>query len=215
MIPNLIVPTLKRYDLLQRMISSIDYPVEHLLIIDNGNLIDQLKLPEMVKEMTVLTMPANLGVSSSWNLGVKCFPFAPVWFIASDDVEFLPGTLEAWSEMSNPDSMIVSDDEPFFQFFSVGENVVNRVGLFDEAIHPANFEDNEYEWRCNQLGFNIERVNLPHNHTKQGTVHDRKYVDANHRTYAINQIYFEHKISQNILTAGEWSLDRRRANSWD
>ncbi len=36
MIENLIVPVLNRYDLLDRMVGSIDYPVEHLLIIDNG-----------------------------------------------------------------------------------------------------------------------------------------------------------------------------------
>jgi len=36
MIPNLIIPVLNRYDLLDRMLASIDYPVAHLLIIDNG-----------------------------------------------------------------------------------------------------------------------------------------------------------------------------------
>lgn len=36
MLENLIVPVLNRYDLLERMIASIDYPIKHLLIIDNG-----------------------------------------------------------------------------------------------------------------------------------------------------------------------------------
>ncbi len=36
MIPNLIVPVLNRYDLLQRFLDSLDYPIGHLLIIDNG-----------------------------------------------------------------------------------------------------------------------------------------------------------------------------------
>jgi hypothetical protein len=36
MIPNLIIPVLNRYDLLERMLQSIDYPIAHLLIIDNG-----------------------------------------------------------------------------------------------------------------------------------------------------------------------------------
>jgi hypothetical protein len=33
---NLIVPVLNRYDLLQRMLTSLDYPIGHLLIVDNG-----------------------------------------------------------------------------------------------------------------------------------------------------------------------------------
>ena len=36
MIENLIVPVLNRYDLLQRMLDSVDVKVEHLLVIDNG-----------------------------------------------------------------------------------------------------------------------------------------------------------------------------------
>jgi hypothetical protein len=36
MLENLIVPVLNRYDLLQRMLDSVDVPVDHLLIIDNG-----------------------------------------------------------------------------------------------------------------------------------------------------------------------------------
>jgi len=35
-IPNLIVPVLNRYDLLRRMLQSIDFPIRDLLIIDNG-----------------------------------------------------------------------------------------------------------------------------------------------------------------------------------
>ena len=36
---KLIVPVLNRYDLLNRMIASIDHPIEMLLVIDNGCLL--------------------------------------------------------------------------------------------------------------------------------------------------------------------------------
>ena len=215
MIPNLIVPTLTRYDLLQRMLSSIDYPIGHVLIIDNGNMIDQLKLPAEIKELTVLTMPANLGVASSWNLGIKCFPHDSVWFVCSDDVVFEPGALEAWAEMSGPDRMVCSDKWPFFQLFSLGEDVVNVVGLFDEALHPANFEDDDYEWRANKLGFEVQRMPIDHDHVGQGTVFDGVNREKNKKSYPLNEIYFRYKQSQGDLSAGEWSLDRRRTNSWD
>ena len=215
MIPNLIVPTLTRYDLLQRMLSSIDYPVGHVLIIDNGNMIDQLKLPAEIQELTVLTMPANLGVASSWNLGIKSFPFAPVWFIASDDVVFNPGALEAWYEVSAPDRIVTAELWPHYQFFSVGEDVINAVGLFDEALHPANFEDDDFAWRASKLGFEPMRVAIDHYHEGQGTVFDKDNNVKNSKTYPLNEIYFRYKQSQGDLSAGEWSLDRRRTLSWD
>ncbi len=90
-------------------------------------MIDQLKLPAEIKELTVLTMPANLGVASSWNLGIKCFPHDTMWFICSDDVEFEPGALEAWFEASGPDRLVTSEQWPHYQFFSVGEDVIDGV----------------------------------------------------------------------------------------
>ena len=35
-IPVLIVPILNRYDLLESMLDSINYPIDNILIIDNG-----------------------------------------------------------------------------------------------------------------------------------------------------------------------------------
>ena len=215
MIPNLIIPTLTRYDLLQRLLSSIDYPVGHVVIIDNGNMIDQLKLPAEIKELTVLTMPANLGVASSWNLGIKCFPHDSMWFICSDDVEFEPGALEAWFEASGPDRLVTSEQWPHYQFFSVGEDVIDRVGLFDEALHPANFEDDDFEWRCAKQGFDALRVAVDHSHVGQATVFQAGNAEKNAKTYPLNEIYFRYKQSQGDLSAGEWSLERRRINSWD
>ena len=215
MIPNLIVPTLTRYDLLQRLLSSIDYPIGHVVIIDNGNMIDQLKLPAEIKELTVLTMPANLGVASSWNLGIKCFPHDSMWFICSDDVEFEPGALQAWFEASGPDRLVTSEQWPHYQFFSVGEDVIERVGLFDEALHPANFEDDDFEWRAAKQGFDALRVAIDHSHVGQGTVFDGVNREKNKQSYPLNEIYFRYKQSQNDLSAGEWSLDRRRTLSWD
>ena len=215
MIPNLIVPTLTRYDLLQRLLSSIDYPIGHVVIIDNGNMIDQLKLPAEIKELTVLTMPANLGVASSWNLGIKCFPHDSMWFICSDDVEFEPGALEAWFEASGPDRLVTSEQWPHYQFFSVGEDVIERVGLFDEALHPANFEDDDFEWRAAKQGFDALRVAVDHSHVGQATVFDGVNREKNKQSYPLNEIYFRYKQSQGDLSSGEWSLDRRRTLSWD
>ena len=35
------------------------------------------------------------------------------------------------------------------------------------------------------------------------------------RSYGSNAAYYGHKVAAEDFTAGAWSLDRRRANSWD
>lgn len=215
MIPNLIVPTLNQYEKLQRMVSGIDYPVEHLLIIDNGGKLTDLRIPDAVQKLTILNMPSNLGVATSWNLGIKSFPHADRWFIASDDIMFEPGALEDWYNISHRERLITSDESPHWQFFCIGEEVVGNVGLFDEAIHPANFEDDEYEWRCEQLGYEVLQVDIPHFHEKHSTVFSPEYVSKNRGSYVLNESYFETKKRERDYSDGFWTLSRRRILGWD
>ena len=214
-LPNLIVPTLTRYDLLANLLGAIDFPVRHLLIINNGKEYpDYIRKPGAVEQMTWLDMPANLGVAGSWNLGIKSFPHDPVWFICSDDVMFGSGGLGSWFDRSGPDRFVTSDEWPFYQFFSVGENVVDKVGLFDEAIFPANFEDDDFEWRARWAGFEPQRITVPHHHVRQGTVFHGNLASENARTYPQNESYFRDKQNREDLSAGQWSLARRRSLEW-
>jgi len=43
-IPVMIVPILNRYDLLEEMLSLINYPIDNILIIDNGGQFKQIKM---------------------------------------------------------------------------------------------------------------------------------------------------------------------------
>ena len=102
--------------------------------------------------------------------------------------------------------------------FSVGVFVrinVWDVGLFDEAIHPANFEDDEYEWRCEQLGYEVLRADIPHFHEKHSTVFSPEYVSKNRGSYVLNESYFETKKRERDYSDGFWTLSRRRILSWD
>ena len=214
MIPNLIVPTLTRYDLLQRMLSSIDYPVGHVLIIDNGNMIDQLKLPAEIKELTVLTMPANLGVAGSWNLGIKCFPKDTQWLIVSDDVVFPAGALEQYAALANPTAMQFFDVSPKWACFSVGESVVQKAGLACELFHPAYFEDNDWERRIDQAGVNKEVLPIKVQHDNSSTLKSG-FEDKNAATFKANQAVYLEREATGDMSSGDWSLDIRRRNSWD
>jgi GT2 family glycosyltransferase len=213
----MIVPTLTRHDLLTQMLKSIDYPVGLLIIINNNpnaNFEGTDSIPACVADYRVLNMPSNLGCAGSWNLGVKLQPFNSWWLVASDDVVFEPGALEKFARDCSPDRLTISDEWPHYQFFGVGENVVQKVGLFDENLYPANFEDDDYQRRCEAAGIEIRQVSVAHSHVKQGTVHATEWAAHNARTYNANEDYFARKVDSKDFSPGEWSLNIRRANDW-
>jgi GT2 family glycosyltransferase len=212
MLENLIVPVLNRYDLLQRMLNSVDVPVEHLLVIDNG-LGSELTFADKFKRVTVLDLPANQGVAGSWNLGIKSFPYAHRWFIASNDVVFEPGSLEMLSQ-ARRDEITLTGDAPHWQAFALGDEAVNDIGLFDESLFPAYFEDNDYMRRAEFVGVNIRRLDLKLTHDNSSTI-KAGYQEKNAKTYIKIEKHYQSKIDSNDYTAGGWSLEIRRANGWE
>ena len=209
----MIVPILVGPDILRRMLDTIDYPIRKLIIIDNGDALRyQGPWPvEHVQSTKVIKMPANLGVAGSWNLGIKADPFAPWWLITNFDVEWPAGSLRMFAEQaSGADVLLAQSPQPYCAF-AVGEDVVQRVGLFDEAFHPAYFEDNDYELRCAVEGVKVRRSLIPVIHHNSSTL--GFFGEINNRTYASNAEYMNGKRSN--PGPGCWSLERRRANSWD
>ena len=213
MIPCMIVPILVGPDILRRMLDTIDYPVKKLIIIDNGDALRETSgwPVEHVQSTKVIKMPANLGVAGSWNLGIKAAPFAPWWLIVNFDVEWPPGSLEAFdAQASGADVLLAQSPQPW-SAFALGEDVVQRVGLFDEGFHPAYFEDNDYELRCAVDGVKVRRSTIPIIHHNSSTL--GFFGEINNRTYASNAEYMNGKRA--APGAGGWSLERRRANTWD
>jgi GT2 family glycosyltransferase len=98
----MIIPVLNKYDLLEQMIASIDYPINELLIIDNGSGAGEYQ-NDNIGKIRVLQLPSNLGVPASWNLGIKLYPFSPYWVISSNDVVFEKKTLEILAKALDPD----------------------------------------------------------------------------------------------------------------
>ncbi len=219
MLENLTIPVLNRYDLLERCLQSIDYPIKHLLIIDNGaSTVEQdieVHVPEIVKFTTYLPMPANLGVAASWNLGIKSFPYDDRWFFASNDVVFRPGALERLSEVHTGE-ITLSGVFPFWHVFSVGYEAVRRLGLFDEAFFPAYFEDNDFNTRANHHEVPIRKLDLPLDHDNSSTLKsDSRFQTLNGDTFARNQAYYRDKIAREDFGPGGWDVERRRANGWE
>ncbi len=164
---------------------------------------------------TVLNMPANLGVAGSWNLGIKSFPFAPYWVVASNDIKYAPGELQKLADKSSPDVLIKTSQA--WSSFSIGRNIVKTVGLFDENYHPAYYEDNDYEARMDRLGLRGSSVSADINVIAYGaatTIQDtQELFSRNISTNESNYKYWQEKFnSPGAKDAGQYSLQRRIDN---
>lgn len=215
MIPVLIVPTYNRGDLLGRLLHSIDHPVGMLVVVDNGRWwprgrrLPALPLPPSVERVQLVELPGNLGVAGAWNLGIKATADAPWWLVAHDDVHFGVGALGAIAEASGPDRLTLTACG--YGCFSLGEEVVRRVGLFDERFYPAYYEDEDYDRRARLAGFTPGRVAASVAHSGGSSV--KEMLCLNNRAPEENKALFEHKAA----AAGcepDWVLDRRRRLDW-
>ena len=216
MIPALIVPVLNGHNLLDQMLSSIDYPIENVIVVDNGkNAYWEYSFKNShIQNLHHLQMPTNLGVSTSWNLGIKSLPFVNYWLIVNHDIEFMPNSLKSFDENSNEETLLLSNGLPKWCAFSIGARVIETVGLFDESIYPAYYEDTEYEWRCNKKDIFATLSNIQVKHSNSSSIKNG-YEQKNAKTFQTNMIYFERKKGMNDLSQGNWSLKIRRENAWD
>lgn len=216
MIPVMIVPVLTRHDLLDRMIMSINFPIRDLVIVDNGaRSYDYLPVwNQWVNKIWHLKMPSNMGVASSWNLGIKSTPMSEYWLVSNFDVEWGGDSLKMFSEIAKNDNLVLSNGSPEWCAFTIGWKVIEKVGLFDEALHPAYFEDNDMERRVDRAGFKIVNSFIPIAHDNSSTLKSG-FHSLNDFTFQSNAKYYEEKKNLNNFSSGEWSIRRRRQNSWD
>jgi GT2 family glycosyltransferase len=187
----LVVPTLTRHDLLDRMLRSVDYPVGHLVVIDNsGRGVDVPDGPW--DDVTVLAMPTNLGVAGSWNLAVRLAHREPYVVICSDDMWWPAGSLQELYRVASEETLVLSATWPHFQAFALGMRVVRDVGLFDEGYYPAYFEDTDYQRRMRRAGlqchFGPETL---HSNASTLNTPDAGFGNRNGHSYEQNKALFE------------------------
>lgn len=212
-IPVLIIPVLNRFDLLEQVLDSIDYPVDNILIIDNSNSYKTNR-----SNVHVLNMPSNFGVAGSWNLGIKSFPHAPYWIVGSNDNMWVSGSMKRLNEESSPDNLVLTEQD--WNTFSLGSNVVKEVGLFDENYYPAYHEDTDYleRIRLHNMKNCIKRTDIPMRSFGAGTTmhSDAKFKQKNESTGEANRLYYMDKIygEEEHYDCRPWNLQRRIDHDW-
>lgn len=215
MIPVLGFLTYSKFDLADRLLASIDYPVEHLVIVDNsGKREYQPKKPEIVKNLWFIQVPYGLGYGGGLNLIVKSTPFAPYWVLVNDDSEFASGALEKIANQVDTQAINFLSIMPKWSGFVLGEGAVLKAGLFDERFHPIYFEDNDYERRLEASGVKANFIHATLRHDNSSTLNSG-FHSQNDLTFYRNSKLFQQKITENDFTEGAWSLQIRRANSWE
>lgn len=215
MIPVLGFCTLKRFDLAERLLASIDYPVENLVIVDNsGTQSWKPSKPDLVKKMWVIQVPFGLGLVGAWNLIVKSTPYAPYWVLVNDDAWFEAGSLEKVATEVDTQALNFLDIVPAWSAVIFGEGMVSKVGLYDERFYPLYFDDNDLERRVDNAGIAKKTIAAKVHHENSSTLKSG-FEQVNNRSYTNNNYLYNWKEENQDFTQGEWSLAIRRANRWD
>lgn len=216
MIPVLGFATLTRFDLAQRLLDSIDYPVEHLVIVDNSGKreFEPFIETDLVKNTWIIQVPHGLGANGAWNLIIKSTPHAPYWVIPNDDCYFEKGALETIAKEVDTNAFNFVNINPSWSCVIPTEGSVSKAGLWDEAFHPIYFDDDDYEWRMRELGVPFNTINAKVFHDNSSTLKSG-FSERNRVTFKRNQSLLTNKKVAGDLGIRGWSLTVRRDNRWD
>ena len=220
-IPVLGIPHYNRPDLLRRCVESIDYPVDTLVVIQNGPDAEAPPLgpleywlrhaPQVTPRRAIWIRHHRAGCAGAWNEIIKLFPGADDtgghwWLVANNDIAFMPGDLEAMAAaVAGRAASGVQASELFlgnhgFSWFALTQRCVEVTGLFDENLYPVYLEDCDYAYRMALSGLAIAAV--PGLRSLHGydavpgssTIHsDGALREKNHRTHGANSGYYRLK----------------------
>jgi len=214
-IPVLAFPTYARHDLAQRMIDSIDYPVEHLVIVDNSGKQEFKPVkPDIVKNLWLIPVPFGVGPVAAMNFVTKATPHAKYWVFASEDTYCAAGSLEKIHNEVDTEALNFTGAVPDWAFVAIGEGVVLKAGLASELFYPLYFDDNDYERIIDAHNIPKKRIDAKIYHDNSSTI-AAGFRDKNDKTFRVNQILHDKRAAEGNLNGGEWSLKIRRENSWD
>lgn len=171
---------------LDRLIQSVDYPVDNFVVFNNNGRgqitkeLDELasRPHPFIKQFHICHLPHNIGCAGAWNMIIKSFITAPYWIIANHDLQFGPGMLESMVSKANDPEVgmvhcsasgeYVGDDISrnlgSFECFLLKDWVVEKIGLFDENIYPGYCEDVDYILRIVNNPFKRLVTNVPYLH---------------------------------------------------
>eukprot|EP00667_Euglena_gracilis_P005668 EG_transcript_5711 len=191
-IPVLGVSVFVNADLLVRLLNSIDYHVEHVVIIQNG------KHPGVAKVLTRLraeqprwiiqSYPENVGCAGAWNKVIEAVPGADYYIISNDDIAFYPGALRQFALGVEKRRALVREGKdnkvilypshgnlmwasPPWSCFAILREVIDRIGMFDTNFWPVYHED--YDYMCRMARVGLWQTLIPEARVQHGWAKDK------------------------------------------
>jgi GT2 family glycosyltransferase len=191
---TLCIPTLKRYDLLERCIDSAlsgSMVPDKIIIIDNGG-----SLIKKYKGVDMYCPGENLGVAASWNWFIRVTEGDRI--IVNDDIVFYDNTIEKLIEQLHNSDGFAWVCKPYgvlngFSCFAISDKMIDLVGYFDETISPryAYFEDNDYVRRMILAGISMDKFDCGasayHDTSSTLKAFNNKEMQEHHRKFGIAQ----------------------------
>lgn len=239
-IPVLICPCISRFDMLERMLRSIDHPIDKIVIIDNS--CTNYVVPEDLRHLPIAYIRPiiNIGYGGGINAGISQTPHAPWWIFCNADVFFGPGSLAIVDQAMTPEKeprFFASQMVNPFAFAALNRPLVEKIGLFDEwTFFPAYFEDNDYQRRMKLSGIGHEVLPTTIYHgDMEGPEHgsatirsSEHFKDRNNQTFVENAYRYKDKWGGHVdhetlttpwgrdvpLTHVEIDLQGRARRSW-
>jgi hypothetical protein len=189
------------------MLDTVDFPIGHIIIIDNGENLESVTC-DWAAKISIINMPSNLGVPTSWNLGVQLSPWAQYWLFSQDDILWTRGGLQMIHERSGSDvvTMDMVGARPFSSF-SVGENVFRRVGMFDESYFPLLGDDFNFHKRCHL--HEIKEVDISGSFIAEKSATIRSMLENGHTNRDVLADNYIRSVFGPPVNTG-WQIARRR-----
>jgi GT2 family glycosyltransferase len=227
-IPVIGLPVLNNRELTDRFIRSIDYPVELLYVIDNGNVIPHDMHYKHLPDIHVVDLGYNAGVAASWNLTIRANMRCMWWAFANNDVVLEKGAaaklaLDMEENIDIPNiTMVEMGNESWgnhFGFFGVNDLAIEEVGWFDENFHPIYFEDTDWKRRAERAGIRMHVIKSTTHHDGNASwKSDNMLAFDNKRSWDYNRDYFDDKWGVAEPDLKSWrppSLSRLRNTAWN
>ena len=215
MIPVLGFATLSKFDLAQRLLDSIDYPVHNLIIVNNSGTKTWTPVkPPLVENLWHIEVPYGLGANGAWNLIIKATPYASYWVLPNDDSWFESGALEQIAINVDTEAFNFVKVNPKWSCVVPGEGAIMKAGLWDEVYHPIYYDDDDYERRMLHLDVPMNYIDAIVHHDNSSTLKSG-YEDKNKNTFNRNRAVYIKKCENNDYSVHGWNLNTRRANGWD
>lgn len=149
------VPTMRRYDLLDRLIESALVGTripDRILIVDNGG---SYAVPEHARDrVKIIYSGENIGVAAAWNKLIQ----AGARIISNDDIELGPESFDKFASALEKNTPFAYSSVATWSLFALDPSVFARIGDFDEEFFPAYYEDNDYEMRLGLAGIPISII---------------------------------------------------------